>query len=132
MNTFKGGLPYGPDVKRLTEAFPPAALTEGRSISHEQLLGTLDCETRHERYYCIVNAWRRKQLHENGVYIIWEQGKGVVVLDPAGVLGDAERKIRQKIQQVGRSVKLLGWVDRGRLDPTGQARLDHQTMVAKT
>jgi len=127
---FKGGIPYGPDIKRLSEAFPVPELTEGLIISHPKLEAILEIARTSQRYYGVVNAWISKQKHDNGIIIKWQPSVGLKVLNPAEVLEFAETRTKQKAKQLGRSVKWFSWVDRKRLDDTGQKRLDHQMMVS--
>lgn len=127
---FKGWIPYGPDVKRLAEAFPVPELTEGLVITHTKMESILEVKRSTSRYYGVVNAWISKQKHDNGIIIIWQSSIGLKVLNPAEVLEHAETRTKQKSKQLGRAVKLFGWVDRKRLDETGQKRLDHQMVVS--
>lgn len=124
------GTPYALDVKRLTEHWPVPELTEGRVIPHEELAGVLNIEAGTQRYYGVVNSWRKRMLKECGVFMVWEASAGVTVLPPAGVLHHAETRTRQKIRQTGKAIRTFAWVDRERLDDTGKARLDHQMRVA--
>lgn len=128
---YRNGLPYEPDVAKLQEAFPPAKLTEGLVISHEDLETIIVQKRPTQRYYGVVNAWIRHCRDKYGIVIVWSQGKGVEVLEPSGVQNLAEKKTSQKIRQVGRAVKLFGLVDRNRLDEPGQRRLDHYNQVTQ-
>lgn len=131
MNVYRGGVPYAMDIKRLNDAFPLPSLTEGRIIEHEQLEETLGLHRANgnQRYYSVINAWRHQLLAANGVFLAWKATIGVEVLDPAGVLSHADGKTRQKLRQMGRAIRLYGWVDRSRLDPVGQQVFDHKRRV---
>lgn len=126
---FTGGIPYGPDVKRLCEAFPVPALTEGLVIRHGQLEEVLGYKRGTGRYYGVIKSWIGRQQNENSIIVRWEPATGLRVLDPAGVLHRSESQVRQKISQTVRAVKLFAWVDRKRLDENGQKRLDHQVQI---
>jgi len=127
--TFKGGLPYGPDVNRLKEAFPVERLTEDTVITHEKLEAVVSESRGSQRYYGVINSWISQLKNSNGLFIIWEASIGIKVLNPAEILNVAEVRTRQKIKQTGKAIKTFGWVDRSRLDTTGQKRLDHQLRV---
>ena len=129
---FRGGIPYSVDARRLMEAFPVPSLTEGRIIKHEQLEGILAITKGSQRYYAVINSWIAQMKHANGLFLVWEPGLGLRVLDPAGILSFAENRTRQKIRQTGKAVRNFGWVDRNRLDTLGQQRLDHQLRVVST
>jgi len=127
---YKNGLPYGPEIRKLREAFPVASLVEGKTIGHETLEEILEQKRGSPRYYGIVNSWIKRERNENGLYLVWEPARGVKVLNPAELLTHAEHTTRSKLRQTGRAVRMFGWVDRSRLDAVGQQRLDHQARVA--
>lgn len=127
---FKGGIPYGLDVRRLSDAFPVPSLNEGRVLRHAELEEVLGYKRGTQRYYGVVNAWLNKQKADHGLILVWVPSEGVKVLDPAGVLEHAEIRTKQKSRQLQRQIKMFGWVDRARLDTVGQKRLDHQLTVA--
>lgn len=120
------GVPYGPDIKRLQEAWPVTALTEGVAITHRQLSEVLGQPKGSHRYYAVVNSWIGRQKNDNGIFIVWEHTVGIKVLNPAEILMHAEIRTRQKIGQTGKAIRTFAWVDRARLDDMGQKRLDHQ------
>jgi hypothetical protein len=122
---FRGGVPYAIDVRRLIEAFPAPSLAEGRVIGHAQLEEISNSSKGSQRYYGVVNSWIAHMRNENGIFIIWEPATGIKILGPAEILTYTETKTRQKIKQTGRAIKMVNWVDRGRLDTIGQQRHDH-------
>ena len=127
---FRAGIPYALDVKRLKEAFPIPSLNEGREIKHAELEAVIELPKGTGRYYGIIDSWRHQMKNVNGIFIIWEPGKGVKVLAPAEILDHAETKTRQKIGQTVRATAIFPWVDRNRLNPMGQKRFDHDMRVA--
>ncbi len=127
---FLGGMPYGPEVKKLEEAFPVPLLVEGKKILHEQLEGILDLKRGSKRYYPIVNSWIKRRKNENAIVIVWEPKHGIAVLGPGEIMHVAETRTIQKLKQTGRAVRLYQYVDRKRLDAIGQQRLDHQLRMA--
>jgi len=127
--TFRGGVPYAVDVRRLTEAFPGPSLTEGRTITHAQLEEIVSASRASQRYYGVIHSWMARMKNANGIFIIWQRSVGLKVLSPAEILGFAGTKTRQKIGQLGKAVRIYGHVDRKRLDTTGQQRFDHETHV---
>jgi hypothetical protein len=127
--TFRAGIPYSVDVRRLLDEFPQPSLTEGRLIRHAELEALLSLKRGQQRYYAVINSWIAQMKNANGVFIIWEPTVGIKVLGPAEILDHAELRTRQKLRQTGKAIKTFGWVDRNRLDKTGQQRLDHQARV---
>ena len=128
--TFRGGVPYSVDVRRLTEAFPVPSLTEGRVIKHAQLEEIVNAPKASQRYYGVVNSWIAQMKTANGLFIVWEPATGIKILGPAEILTFAENKTRQKLRQTGKAIRTYGFVDRNRLDTIGQQRLDHEMRVA--
>lgn len=127
--TFRGGMPYGPDLDRLDAAFPIDSLTEGRIVTHAELAGAMDIQQGSPRYYSVIRAWIRKQRITRRVILEWVHAVGLKVLNPAEVLSTAEDVTHRKIRQTQKAISRFSWVDRNRLNSQGQSRLDHQTMV---
>jgi hypothetical protein len=126
---FRGGIPYGLDFTKLSEAFPVPELTEGRVITHAELEAVINVKRTSSRYYGVINAWVAKQKSSNGIILVWQVSVGLKVLNPAEVMEFAETRTKQKVRQLGKAIRIFGWVDRKRLDSVGQKRLDHQLMV---
>ncbi len=126
---FTGGVPYSVDVSRLVESFPANKLDEGRIIPHEELETSTGLQRGSQRYYGVINSWISKVKSETGIFMVWEQGDGVKVLAPSGVLEHAETITRQKIKQTKRAVNTFAWVKRDRLNDVGRQRLDHVMRV---
>jgi hypothetical protein len=82
------------------------------------------------RYYGVVNAWITQMRTTYKIIIEYQKTIGVKVLNPAEVLESTETRVKHKIRQTGKALKRYAWVDRDRLDATGQKRLDHQSLVA--
>lgn len=124
--TFRAGVPYSLDVRKLCDAFPVPTLTEGREIPHHSLEEIINVPKGHQRYYAVVNSWIGQMRNSNGIFIIWKPTIGIRVLPPEGVLEHAETRTRQKIRLTRRAISTFAWVDGKRLDAMGQKRLDHQ------
>jgi hypothetical protein len=127
---FKAGMPYGPDVRRLMEEFPPEELIEGKEISHIDIEKIIGYAKGTARYYGVVNSWFTHERTEHNIVIVWNPPDGAKILAPAEVLEFAETKVHQKAKGLGRATRKLTWVDRDRLNDTGRQRLDHQLGVA--
>lgn len=126
---FLNGLPYGPDLRKLNEVFPVSKLTEGTIITYDELQQACGYQYGSSRFYALIKSWMGHQRDENRIFMIFESKTGVKVLDPAQIMEHGERRVRQKITQTGRAVRIFSWVDRDRLDDVGKRRLDHQARV---
>jgi hypothetical protein len=130
MSTFRGGVPYAIDIKRLSEAYEVPTLTEGRLLPHAELSAIISSPAGSGRYYAVCNSWMHKVKQSTGIFMVWEPKEGIRVLEPTGVLGFGETRQRQKLKQLARSTKHFAWVKRERLDEIGKLRLDKQLRVA--
>ena len=129
MNIFRGGVPYGPDIKRLTDTFPISNLEEGLIITHQELQAVIGLQSKSQRYYAVVDVWRHRMRGDYGINIVWQMGDGVKVLNPAEMLTFAEKRTKQKFRQTGKALQLFDYVEAARLDDTGKKRLDHMQVV---
>jgi hypothetical protein len=120
---FRGGLPYGPDVQRLNDAFP--ILSEGQIFTHEMLEIPARSPMKTPRYYAVVNSWRKQHRERAGIIIEWITGTGVKVLDPGEILTASKTGTKQKLRQTQRKMKLIAYSDRDRLNQAGQLDYDH-------
>jgi hypothetical protein len=64
-----GGIPTGPEVRKLQEAFGNISDRKGTTIRHEDIEGIIDIPRDSNRYRTVINAWRRKVASESGVEI---------------------------------------------------------------
>jgi hypothetical protein len=122
------GIPYGPDVRKLEEAFPSP--DEDQIIRHGELEALLKIPSKTSRYYGVVNGWRKKLRNDRNIDSEWIHGIGLKILNPADRLIESERNVKQGIRHTGRAFRRLAIVPRDRLDAIGQARYDHAIGVA--
>jgi len=122
------GIPYGPDVRKLEEAFPTP--DEDQVIRHSEFEALIKIPAKTNRYYGVVNAWRRRLRNDRNIDSEWIHGIGLKFLNPADRLKESERNIKQGIRHTGRAFRRLAIVPRERLDGIGQARYDHAMGVA--
>ena len=128
--TICNGVPYGPDIKILQEAWPVPALIEGLVITHEQFAQALGYGWKSSRFYAVIRAWCHREYSEHGIFMAWEQKIGLRVLDPASKLLHGEGRIRGGLRRTKRGIKIVASVDGSRLDEMGKKRLDHDRHIA--
>lgn len=121
------GVPYGPQVKRLKDAYPKPE--EGLVLSHDELEELLNEERGSQRYYGVVNSWRSYLLKDLGIDSAWVQGEGLKILDPAERLKVGEDQFRHGLRKTKRAFKRTAIIPRDRLDEIGKQRFDHQMKV---
>lgn len=121
------GIPYGPDIRKLEEAFPNPQ--EDQVIKSEEFESIIKTPQKTGRFYGVINAWRRRLRAERNIDSEWVQGVGVKILNPADRLKVSETNIKQGIRKTGRAFRRLAITPRDRLDAVGQQRYDHQLQV---
>lgn len=125
---WKGGLPYGPDVRKLEEAFPTPE--EGQIIGHDEFEKVLKMKRGSARYYGVINKWRGNSTSKSGLFperdidTEWISGVGLKVLAPAERLHHGERDTRASIRHRTRARNRTLATPRDRLDDIGQRRYD--------
>lgn len=124
---FRGGVPYGPQVRDLEAAFPRPE--EDSLILHERLEEIIREAPGTQRYYGVVNSWRSKLFNELGIDTDWIQGEGLKILTPADRLSTGERNFKSKWRGVKRAIRRTAATPRERLNEIGQQRYDHNLMA---
>jgi hypothetical protein len=124
---WKGGLPYGPQVKKLEEAYPRPE--EDSVISHEDFVALVSETKGTQRYYGVINSWRKKLFNELGIDTAWLPGDGIKILPPADRLKVSEGDFKTGLRKAKRAVRRLAATPRERLDDIGRKRYDHTAIV---
>lgn len=122
------GVPYGPDIRKLEEAYPSPE--EDQVLQHATLEALLKIPQKSQRYYGVINGWRKRLRNDRNIDSEWVHGVGLKILNPADRLKESERNVKQGIRHTGRAFRRLAIVPRERLDAVGQARYDHALQVA--
>jgi hypothetical protein len=124
---WKGGLPYGPQVRKLEELYPKPE--EDLMLIHEQIEKIIGEPKGTQRYYGIVDSWRKKLFNELGIDSAWLPGQGLKILQPSERLHASESDFKFGLRKTKRAVKRLAATPRDRLDAIGQQRYDHAAIV---
>jgi len=124
---WKNGLPYGPQVKKMEEAFPSPE--ENKLLLHEDLEKLIGEKRGSQRYYGVINSWRKKIFNELGIDTAWMPGDGVKILPPEERLHASEFDFRIGLRKTKRAIRRLAATPRDRLDEIGQRRYDHASII---
>jgi len=124
---WKRGVPYGPQVRRLEEAYPKP--DENLMLTHEELEKLTGEQRGTPRYYRVVNSWRKKLFNELGIDSSWIWGEGIKILEPADRLHASETDFKTGLRKAKRAIRRLAATPRDRLDAIGQQRYDHVSIV---
>lgn len=122
------GIPYGPDIRKLDETFPNPQ--EDQIIKSEDFEKIIRTPQHTQRFYGVINAWRRRLRADRNIDSEWVRGVGVKILNPADRLKVSEGNIKHGIRKTNRAYRRLAVTPRDRLDAVGQQRYDHQLQVA--
>ena len=120
---FFGGIPTGPDVKRLCDAFK--ILTEGQEITHEQVQAVLNLDPRGSRYRSVTTAWRKELLNEENIEISALPGIGFKCLSGSERLTTNIKGFRQGTKKQAKSVRRVTMIRAETLSDAEQAKQLH-------
>lgn len=97
--TYSGGLPVGPDIRALNEAFPN--LRAGAVLTYDAIGAVIGAQWRETRFWRVLNAWR-ESLEPTGRLTKCDPGKALVILTDNLAIGHiydetgvAKRKVRK-------------------------------------
>lgn len=102
-----GGLPTGPDVRALNEAFPD--LKEGAEISYTAIGEVLRIQYGDPRFRTVLTAWRHAKRNE-GFLTCCIPGKALRIMtekEAPGYAFDGARWAARKIRRTARDVSAL-------------------------
>lgn len=129
-NLYFGGVPTGPDIVRIREAFPNPA--EGDIIEYSKISTVLGCPKSSGRFKTVTNRWRKLHEAETRQVIGVEPGVGFVVLSPVQTLDTGVGKLRHAARAVRRGGDLAGKADKSRLSTEDRTRADHAVRASAT
>jgi len=124
---FFGGLPTGPDVKKLIDEY--GTPEEGAFFKYDDLATKLDIPRSENRFITVTNAWRRELERENNLVIVAIRGEGFRVLDAKGRLKDSEAHVISGGKKVRKGTVRARRTDRSKLSKADQLKLDHVSRV---
>ena len=134
--TFSGGLPVGPDIRALNEAFPD--LRAGTVLTYEEIGAVIGEDWRAGRFWRVLNAWR-ESLEPTGRLTKCDPGKALVILTDNLAIGHiydetgvAKRKVRKQARRAT-FIRPRDEITRARADHARQilTKLSHVMEVAQ-
>ena len=112
-----GGIPYGPDIKKLRTLFPDSALTIGQEILYETIEQMIQSDRKSSRFYAVTRAWRRHVEQESGLFILPVDGDRFKVLNESEKLDLANREDRTAVKKTRRSMIVMKSINDKKLTP---------------
>lgn len=120
---YLGGIPTGPDVKRMHEAFD--ARSVGESITHTEVEAVLEVDRHSNRYRTVTSAWRRERLGQDNVEIGVIPGEGFKVLTPSERVSSNIKGFQSGTRKQGKSLRRVAMVKSDSLTPVERTKVDH-------
>jgi len=126
-----GGVPYGPDIKRLKDAYPITQMKQGDVIAYEDVGQIIREQPKTDRFYAVTLSWR-KQIEKEAGFFVEPAGDGATfkVLDEKEKLQLSNKKDRIACRYNRRSLIVLKHIDTAGL--SGDEKRIHQFMLEKT
>jgi hypothetical protein len=117
-----GGIPTGPDVKRLLERFgsPAPGL-----IPYEEIERAIDERRGHSRFRTVVIAWRHRLLRESNIATRAEAGEGIRILTEPERVDEGKRMIGLSARRVLAQHRWNLMIDVTKLDELARRKHDH-------
>lgn len=110
-----GGVPYGPDIKKLEETFPASSLTIGRTIQKDEFASTIHEEWGTNRCMGVWAAFKKRMLSDHGV-VLKPEGEAIRVLDDNDRVDAVRGKLKTAARHVIGANRIGATVDRKKLD----------------
>jgi hypothetical protein len=119
-----GGVPTGPDVKKIRDRWPDGSLKAGDKISYEQMASVIGHNKADTRFKTVTQQWRKavEEATAGRVSIGTIPGEGFIVLDDSQKHSAAVGKLRSAGRAAKRSVILTSFVDASNLTEDERAR----------
>lgn len=121
---FFGGVPTGPDIKALREAFPEEEMTPGDVIQYSIVEELLGVTVQTSRFRTVTTRWRKIVEKESKIILGVKPGVGFVVLSDSDKVDLSGAKIRSSFRSARRSFVVTGYVDTKNLSEHEVNRLD--------
>ena len=111
------------ELKRLHDAFPN--LNIGDSFTDEDLEVIVELEKGSGRFKHVIKKWREECWDRNNLWIYRDRITGYHVSDDNERTDVSERKMREGVRRVKKSVKILHGTDKTKLTEENRRKYDH-------
>jgi hypothetical protein len=123
--SFFGGIPTEPDIRKLRETFRASEMFPGKTINYDDVSKIINTPANSSRFKTVTNRWRKLVEQEDGLIIGTVPGEGFKVLDEAEKLNLSVSKLKGAGRLSRRSYMVASRIDRKCLDDDELCRLDH-------
>lgn len=130
---YLGGLPTGPDVRKLEAKFPDLEALRGKIITHEEVEQLLGEPRTSNRYKTVTGAWRRKVEKSTGIVIDGRgeaQGVGFRVLLHGDQVEFGVNQRRAGARRIRRAYQAVASTNEEKLTAEQKRLRDHEIFAA--
>lgn len=122
-----GGMPTDAEVRMLRDRF--GVPEEGTPMPYNEIAQTIRQTERSNRYYTVVNAWRRFLRREHNV-ILRAGGGCFRAMSPSQRVDHSGDRVKSGLRTIRRAEQVLIGTDRARLTDEEKRRADHTQLIA--
>jgi len=119
---FGGGIPWGPDVRKLLDKF---GTPEPGLITHEEIGEEIGEDWRSARYRGVVSSWRKHLWSEMNIDTHAESGEGIRILTEVERVECTTRDFRGVVRKTRRAYTRGGSIQAVKLDDVSRRKHDH-------
>jgi hypothetical protein len=123
-NIFIGGIPTGPDVRKIRQKYPDNTLSVGTTIEYKKISALIGHEPGSYRFKTVTSAWRKVVEKESAIFIGTNPGVEFVVLNEREKLDLAGSKYRHSLRASRRANIVASHVNRKEISEEEATRLD--------
>jgi hypothetical protein len=119
-----GGMPTGPDVRKLCDAF--ADLKVGATILYSDVSAVIGVPYPSNRWNSVVDAWRKHLLgQETNLDLARIAGTHLLVLSAPQRVDKGSENVRRRVRAIRRDANRVANVPTAELDDISKRRRDH-------
>ena len=119
---FFRGIPSGPDVAKLIDAF---GIPEPGIITHDSISKVIDQPLETHRYVSVVHQWRKRLMREYNIQMVGERGVGYRILSETERVDFARHGLARNAKLVVRQHQHALLIDVNKLDEPTRKKHDH-------
>lgn len=128
---FRGGLPTGPDVRRLMEAIPVALLVPGFVIAYEAVGKVIGEAWPSNRFKTVLGPYLRALARDHNIDTEPVPNEGRRVLAPSEKVGVVGARVRKSARAIGKTMRFDARIEIEKLPTEEHARAEHQRTLLR-
>jgi len=139
-SVYFGGIPTGPDVKKLIDAFELSKMVPGYTIPYSEVEKIIEQQSDSNRWRSVTDAWRKKVERDYGIFIgcdsvksnddSEEYEKVFCILTEGGKVELTGKKLRTAVRSAKRSYVIAGSIDVKKLSDDQKKTYDFNRLTS--